>query len=116
MERLAPLVDWVEGYNARVAGGRGNERAADFARGHDLGQVAVSDAHSALEVGVAYTAFDRDPSTAGGLLAGLPGVELITGRASFYVRLLTPVAKVVQRARGNGRIPPAGERPAAAAR
>lgn len=116
LERLAPLVDWIEGYNARVAVGRGNERAAVFARSHDLGQVAVSDAHSAFEVGVAYTVFDRDPSTAAGLLAGLPGVELITGRASFYVRLLTPLAKVLQRARGNGRIPPADGRPAAAAR
>ena len=34
--------------------------------------------------------------------------ELVTGRASLYVRLLTPLAKVVQRARGNGRIEPTG--------
>jgi len=116
MERLAPLVDWVEGHNARVAVGRGNERAAAFARSHDLGQIAVSDAHSAFEVAVAYTVFDEDPSTAAGLLAGLPDAELVTGRASFYLRLLTPLAKVVQRSRGNGRVPPAGERPAAAPR
>ena len=116
MERLAPLVDWVEGHNARVAVGRGNERAAAFARSHDLGQVSVSDAHSAFEVAVAYTVFDRDPSNPAGLLAGLPDVELITGRASIYLRLLTPLAKVVQRGRGNGRVPPVGERPAAAPR
>ena len=48
---------------------------------------------------------DGDPSTPDGLLAALAGPrELITGRASFYVRLLTPVAKLVQRARGNGRV------------
>jgi predicted metal-dependent phosphoesterase TrpH len=116
METLAPLVDWVEAHNARVAVGRGNEKAAAFARSHDLGRIAVSDAHSSFEVGVAYTTFDRDPSTAADLLAGLPGAELIIGRASFYVRLLTPIAKVIQRTRGNGRVPPAGERPAAAAR
>ena len=116
MERLAPLVDWIEGHNARVAGGRGNERAATFALTHGLGQVAVSDAHSAFEVGVSYTVFDQDPSTTAGFLAGLPDVELIAGRASFYIRLLTPIAKLVQRSRGNGRIPPAGERPATAAR
>ena len=46
----------------------------------------------------------------------LPGAELIPGRASFYIRLLTPIAKGVQRARGNGRIRPPGERPAAATR
>jgi predicted metal-dependent phosphoesterase TrpH len=116
MERLAPLVDWVEAHNARVAVGRGNERAAAFAQSHGLGRLAASDAHSSFEVGVAYTVFDRDPSTPAGLLAALPGAELIPGRASFYVRLLTPIAKVVQRVRGNRRIQPAGDRPAAAAR
>ncbi len=115
LERLGSLVDWVEGHNARVVAGRANERAAAFARTHGLGLLSASDAHSAFEVGVAYTAFDRDPSTAAGLLDGLPGAQLITGRASFYVRLLTPIAKVVQRVRGNGRIEPAGDRPAAAA-
>jgi predicted metal-dependent phosphoesterase TrpH len=116
MERLASQVDWVEGHNGRVAVGRGNERASEFARAHGLGRIAVSDAHSAFEVGVAYTAFDVDPSTPAGLLAALPEAELIPGRASFYVRLLTPVAKGIQRARGNVRIRPSGERPAAAAR
>jgi predicted metal-dependent phosphoesterase TrpH len=116
MERVAPLVDWVEGHNARVAGGRANEQAGEFARAHDIGQIAVSDAHSTFEVGVAYTAFAQDPSTAAGLVAGLADAELIRGRASFYVRLLTPVAKLVQQARGNGRIPPPGKRPTAAPR
>jgi hypothetical protein len=49
-------------------------------------------------------------------VAGLADAELIRGRASFYVRLLTPVAKLVQQARGNGRIPPPGKRPTAAPR
>jgi predicted metal-dependent phosphoesterase TrpH len=115
-ERLAPLVDWVEAHNARVAIGRGNEEAASFARAHGLGQVAVSDAHSSFEVAVAYTAFNTDPTTAAGLLAALPDAELVTGRASFYLRLLTPLAKGVQRVRGNGRIRPANEHPAATTR
>ena len=106
MERLAPLVDWVEAHNARVAVGNGNHQAAEFAHDHGLGGIAVSDAHSSFEVGVAYTVFDADPSTPDGLLAALPTAELMTGRASIYVRLLTPIAKVVQRARGNGRIEP----------
>jgi hypothetical protein len=56
---------------------------------------------------VAYTVLRRDPSTAPGLLAALADAELITGRASVYVRLVTPVAKLIQRLRGNGRIRPA---------
>ena len=103
---LAPLVDWIETHNARLVGG-GNERAGTFALEHDRPGVAVSDAHTIVEVGVAYTALDGDPSTPDGLLAGLSGAELVAGRASLAVRLWTPLAKGIQRARGNGRIRPA---------
>ena len=109
-EALVASVDWIEAHNARVAVGNGNVRAAELAHRADRPGIAVSDAHSAFEVGVAYTAFDGDPSTAPGLLAALPTAELVTGRSSFYVRLLTPLAKVVQRARGNGRVRPARDR------
>jgi predicted metal-dependent phosphoesterase TrpH len=102
--RLVGKVDWLEAHNARVAMGNGNVRAAEFAATHGVPGIAVSDAHTAFEVGVAYTAFDGDPSTPAGLLVALPSAELIPGRASFYVRLATPLAKVVQRARGNGRV------------
>ena len=104
LEALLGLVDWIEGYNARVLGGSGNEQAALFAHDHGLPAVAVSDAHSTLEVGVAYTALTGDPSTAAGLLAVLPSVQLVTGRATYFARLVTPIAKLVQRSRGNGRI------------
>jgi predicted metal-dependent phosphoesterase TrpH len=103
MASLAPLVDWIEAYNARLLGG-GNQLAAEFATANGLPGVAVSDAHSVLEVGVAYTALTGDPSTPAGLLAALSGMELVPGRASVVVRVLTPVAKVIQRARGNGRV------------
>ena len=45
-----------------------------------------------------------DPSTAAGLLAALAGSTLVPGRASYLARVVTPIAKVVQRARGNGRV------------
>jgi predicted metal-dependent phosphoesterase TrpH len=105
MSALATLVDWIEVHNARLLGG-GNERAAGFAREHRIAGVAVSDAHSVMEVGVAYTALDGDPSTPAGLLAALPGAELVPGRATYAVRLWTPVAKAVNRLRGNVRILP----------
>jgi predicted metal-dependent phosphoesterase TrpH len=105
LAEIAPLVDWIEGHNARLVG-NGNERAIVFAAEHERPVVAVSDAHSLIEVGVAYTALDGDPSTPAGLLAALAGAELVPGRASYVVRLLTPVSKLVQRARGNGRIQP----------
>lgn len=107
MAALGGIVDWVETHNARVIG-RGNEHAAAFAAEHGLPGVAVSDAHSVLEVGVAYTALDGDPSTPDGLRAALAGVQIVPGRASLLVRAWTPLAKVVQRARGNIRVPAAG--------
>jgi len=111
MASLGVSVDWVETHNARVVG-HGNERATEYAR--ELGRpgVAVSDAHSILEVGVAYTALEGDPSSPAGLLDALARVEMMPGRASFLIRAWTPLAKVVQRARGNRRVSPAA--PAAA--
>ena len=100
---IAPLVDWVEAHNARIMVGRGNEQATAFAREHELPGVAVSDSHSTLEIGVAYSVIDGDPSTPDGLLAALPPAHLVTGRATYFVRAVTPVAKLVQRARGRGR-------------
>ena len=96
-------VDWIEVHNARVMVGDGNTQAAAYAADHGLPGVAVSDAHSVLEVGVAYTALDGDPATPVGLMAALPSAELIPGRATYYVRLITPMAKVVQRLRGHRR-------------
>jgi predicted metal-dependent phosphoesterase TrpH len=101
-ESLMPMVDWIEVHNARLVGG-GNERAAAAAHAHERPGVAVSDAHTTLEVAVAYTVVDGDPSTPAGLLAALPPAGLVTGRASYAVRLWTPLAKGVQRVRGNGR-------------
>jgi predicted metal-dependent phosphoesterase TrpH len=105
MASLAPHVDWVEAHNARLVG-HGNEDAAAFAREHELPGIAVSDAHSVMEIGVAYMALEGDPSTAAGLLAALQTLEIVPGRASYFVRLWTPVAKGVNRLRGNGRIRP----------
>jgi predicted metal-dependent phosphoesterase TrpH len=103
MASLAPLVDWVETHNARMLG-NGNERATEFAVEHLLPGVAVSDAHAIVEVGVAYSVLTGDPSTPAGLLAALQEIELVPGRASYAVRLWTPVAKGIQRLRGRGRV------------
>ena len=102
---LAGRVDWVEAFNARLIGG-GNDRAAEFALAHGLPGVAVSDAHTVLEVADACSVLTGDPGTPEGPLAALArGVTVVPGRSSYLVRLITPVAKVIQRARGNGRRP-----------
>jgi predicted metal-dependent phosphoesterase TrpH len=104
LEELAGTLDWVEVWNARLMLGDGNARAAEFAKRLGIPGVAVSDAHTTLEVGVAATILAGDPGSPAGLRAALAGpIELVTGRASAYVRLITPAAKLVQRARGRGR-------------
>jgi predicted metal-dependent phosphoesterase TrpH len=106
-ESVVGFVDWIEAWNARLVLGDGNARAAELASRLGIPGVAVSDAHTTLEVGIASTVLWGDLSTAEGLRAALAGPrELVAGRASLYVRLLGPVAKLVQRARGHGRVRP----------
>lgn len=106
LEAVAAQVDWIEAWNARLLVGNGNERAAELARRLGVPGVAVSDAHTTIEVGIAATVVTAaDPSTPAGLRAALAGsFELVPGRASRYVRLIGPAAKLVQRARGRGRV------------
>ncbi len=89
---LVGLVDWVEVHNARALF-RANARAAAFAAEHGLPGVAVSDAHTVLEVGVAATIVEGDPSTPEGLRAALRSASLVTGRGAIVARLATPIAK-----------------------
>ena len=104
IEELAGSVDWIETWNARLLIGDGNAHAAELAARVGTPGVAVSDAHTTMEVGIAATILSGDPGTADGLRAALAGpLELVTGRASAYVRLIGPAAKLVQRARGRGR-------------
>jgi len=103
LAEIAARVDWIEVYNARVIGGSANDRAAEFAREHKLPGVCVSDSHTTMEVGVSYNALVGDPSSPAGLLAALARVDMHPYRASYYVRAWTPVAKLVQSIRGNGR-------------
>ena len=53
LEKVAPLVDAIETYNARCMWPGFNRRAQEFARLHDLPGTAGSDAHAPFEVGKA---------------------------------------------------------------
>lgn len=103
LEMLTPLIDYVEVWNARLIVGRGNERAAEFAASHGLPGASVSDAHTVLEVGVAYTITDASLDSAEELRAALINATLITARGSRLVRATMPAAKLIQRLRGNRR-------------
>ena len=51
LERIAPLVDAIEGFNARCFSARANRQAAEFAAAHGLPVTAGSDAHTPAEIG-----------------------------------------------------------------
>ena len=104
LERLLPLLDYVETWNSRLMFGDGNRRAAELALANHLPGVAVSDAHTLLEVGVSYTALDGPIGNAQELRRALASARLITAHGSRFIRLATPLAKVVQRIRGNRRV------------
>jgi predicted metal-dependent phosphoesterase TrpH len=103
---LADIIDYVEAHNAR-AYRDANPMAAAFAARHALPAVASSDAHTIMELGVASTLLPGPFSTPGELRALLPSATTVPGRATYYVRLWTPFAKIVQRLRGNHRVQPA---------
>lgn len=104
LELLLPLLDYIETWNARLMFGDGNRRAADLALARGLPGVAVSDAHTLLEVGVSYTIVDGSVGDATELRAALPTARLVTGHGSRLVRLATPLAKLIQGLRGNRRV------------
>ena len=108
LDELAALVDFVETHNAR-AYRDANPMARAFATRHELPGVASSDAHTIMEIGVASTRLPGTFTTAAELRELLPFARTLPGRATYYVRLWTPLAKVAQRLRGNRRITP--ERP-----
>lgn len=102
LREIVGLVDWVEVHNARALF-RANARAAAFAAEHGLPGVAVSDAHTLLEVGVASTIVEGEPSTPEGLLAALRTASLVTGRGALVARLATPLARGLNWWQGNRR-------------
>jgi len=54
LERLVPMIDIIEVFNAREVSSSSNVRAFEFARAHDLPGGVGSDAHRRAEIGRAY--------------------------------------------------------------
>lgn len=94
---LLPLVDAIEGFNARNALGRANARALSLAREHRKPTVAVSDAHHTLEIGKAYTILPFYEGTPESLLAALQEASLVCCPSSPLVHAITLTNKLLRR-------------------
>ena len=103
LERVIPLLDYVEAWNARLMVGDGNTRAAEFAKiARPARRRLVRRAHGhGSRRGV------HDPRRASRHGRGVPRRarsrvrRLVTAHGSRLIRLGMPFAKVVQRVRGN---------------
>lgn len=94
---LLPLVDAVEGFNARNVFGNANARAMALARAHGKAAIAVSDAHHPLEVGRTYTLLPFYEGTPESLRAAMREATLVCRPSSPLVHLITAVNRVLRR-------------------
>jgi predicted metal-dependent phosphoesterase TrpH len=93
LARIAPLIDAVEGFNARCMFAVDNTQAAEFARRLRIPVTAGSDAHAALEIGAA--GLEIPPFHDGASLrAALPGARVFGRLSPWWVHFLSQYAKV----------------------
>ena len=93
LERLWPLVDCIETFNAREAFTSDNTRAAAFAADRGIPAAAGSDAHTTWELGRVHLEMD-DFADAPGFIAALGGATIHGTLAGLGVHFHTRYAKV----------------------
>lgn len=99
-DRLVPLIDIVEIYNARTFLSRDNRIARDFAKRHNLTVCVGSDAHTPSELGHTYIEMPDFDGTPEGFMNSLQGARLVTQRGNPIHRLRSTYAKL-RRFRGS---------------
>lgn len=93
-DKLAPLVDVVEVFNARLHPGRLNEPGEELAARWSKVRGAGSDAHTLAEVGSAYVEVEEHSNEPGALLTALEGARVRGGTSPWSVHLASTWAKV----------------------
>jgi len=93
-ERLAPLVDVVEVFNARLHPGRLNDPAARLAQAHGKLRGVGSDAHTLGEVGRAWVEVPSHENTPRALLKALEDGRVHGRTSPTWVHLASTWAKI----------------------
>ncbi len=92
------LVDIVEGFNARNTLASSNARARRLAESHGLPVTAVSDAHTAAELGRSYTELELDgPPSPDALLRALRSARLEERPITPLIHVATTATKLARR-------------------
>ncbi len=96
-ETLAPHVDVVEVFNARLRSKERNARGAELSRRHGILQGAGSDAHTVAEVGNAWVEAPAHANHPRAFLEALGTATIHGTRAGPHVFLLSNWAKIRKR-------------------
>ncbi len=91
--QLAPQVDAIEVFNARVFNQEHNKQAADFAREYNLAGTAGTDGHHPSEIGKAY-AFVPDFHDADSLRSAIKDASVGGNLASPFVHFYSTWARL----------------------
>ena len=100
LELLAPQVDAIETFNARVMRTRHNQLAQEFAAAHGLAGTAGSDGHHQSEIGQAYSVLP-DFNDADSLRTAINSAQSGGRVSSPFVHLYSTWAKMLKLLRGN---------------
>ena len=95
LERMdKPDVDMIEGFNAHTLFGGCDAQTLRLARQHNIAITAVSDAHSASELGYTYMEMEDFEVTPEGMKAALQNATLVTRRVNPLLRLVSILTKL----------------------
>jgi predicted metal-dependent phosphoesterase TrpH len=89
---IFPLVDAIEGFNARCMWREANSQAKSFAGSHDMAMTAGSDAHAAFELGVA-TVWLQPFENADDLRKKIHQGRITARQSAWWVHLVSSYAK-----------------------
>ena len=93
LNQLAPQIDLIEVFNARVLSAQTNSKARNFAREHNLPGIAGSDAHTISEIGNVFVELN-DFNSPVEFLSALQQANIQGKRANPFVHFNSTWAKI----------------------
>ena len=91
---ILPYVDIIEGFNARNTFDSSNKKADKLAKQNNILTSAVSDSHTAYEVGRTYMEMPEFDGSAQGFLNSLNSRLLFTNKVTPFIHVATTLTKI----------------------